>query len=260
MTDFHTATQKMLTEMQTAIQMITLLSIRKPGELKYARSMASTLNLPISLFTGNNELPNEAKNWPDLSAMQSQRLQMALPGIQVISSLDHLHGSIIISNSVARKETGGHRDRNLIVLAPQDESGFDPHEKKKIMIPFGRLDTFLKCLPLALAIAKQTDSTLVFFHTTRPEPTCSSNDWHDHMVANARETESFIVTICSELNINHEIIITSVYPKVIAEGVAEAALQNGCHLIIMAVADEVVFGSHTEQVLNYSPTPTLIVV
>ena len=236
------------------LKKIILLSVRKEREVAYAKDLAGVLDLPIAIYPGSTHLPTLTTECQTFVEIQKQRLQVAIPGIEIIDSILNQPEGILVSNSVALKESNAPSKKIFFVLAPHDETKFDEHNYKKILLPFGRLDTTLKALPIATAIAQKTSSTLVFFHTTRPKQGLKPETWHEHMVPNARETENFLREFCEKQNIPYEMHITSVFPRVIAEGIAQSALDNDCNLIVMSIADDVVFGSHTVQVLNYSPT------
>ncbi len=245
-----------------AIQAVALLSVRKPTELKYACSLAAALYVPIKIFVGGGSLPHTIENHQKLLRLQSKRLQTAVPGIRIIDSLVDQPGLVIVGNSITRKETSGHSHHRLIMMAPHEEAEFDSFNRRKILVPFGQPETTLKELYPALHIAKKTNAKIVLYHTTRPDPKLvvdEHTNWFKHMVTNASNALEQSAQTCNDHGVAYEVEVTSVYPREIAEGIADAAYKHDCHLIVMAVADDVVFGSHTIQVLDYAPIPTLIV-
>lgn len=242
---------------KSSLNMIGLLSAKKEPEVGYAKDFAEKLNLPIAVYPGGKNLPeiNELEKWKKI---EMERLQAALPGALVIDGVRGRRGLAIVSNAFARKETAVHSAGGLLVIAPHEESKFDRHGKCKILVPFGREDTTLKGLRPAIWIAKKTGATIVLYHTTRPKRECISTSWADHMVKNATAAQKKSIELCEFAGVSHELHIASVYPRVIAEGIADAAFDFDCNLIVMAMADDVIFGSHTAQVLDYSPVPALI--
>ena len=240
------------------IDMVVIFRIRCEVESNYARELAASLNLPIGVYIGGKRLPEEALNSPRLQEIQKTRIQTKIPGANLILNFHH-PDFLVVSNTLARVELSGRTRGGMKILAPHYQKHFDPFGKKKILVPIGRVETSLIALCYAIHIAKLTDSTIVIYHTTMPKDGCGSDCWNDHMKENARKMLEKSVSTCECEGVKFEEEITSVYPMLIAEGIACAALDHKCNLIVMSIASDVIFGSHAFQILNYSTIPTLIV-
>lgn len=242
------------------LKMVGLLTVRKQPEVGFARDFAEKMGLPIAIYPGANELNEllDIAQVPAWQKLQKERLCAAIPGASIIDNLVNQPGFVIVSNSLARKETAVRSQSGLLILAPHEERGFDCHGKKRILVPFGREETTVKALLPAICIAKKIGASIILYHTTRPNPKCASVDWRDHMTENALAGEKSCINLCRQMGIPYKVRITSVYPGVVAEGIANAAYDDDCHLIVMSMAADVVFGSHTGQALEYSAVPTLI--
>jgi len=248
----------MTTAQEAPLLGVCLLSVNEKAEVHFARDLAAVLDLPMFVYPGGTKLPALGRTSEELQSLQRTRLQSAIPGIQIAEHIVGETGLVVVSNSLAQKEASGRARSGLIMLAAHDEHRFNPHKKTKILVPFGRETTALKALKPALFVAKKLDATIVLYHTTRPKASCTSKDWRDHMVEGARETLRQALELCQVAGVKVELEITSVFPQLIAEGIANAALDHDCFMIIMAVASDVVFGSHSLQILDFSTIPTLI--
>jgi hypothetical protein len=227
-------------------------------ERNYIVDLANILQVHINVHVGNNKLPESAFT-EEMLAVQRNRIRTIIPGTEIITKINDTDGMVIVSNQLARVELSDRRRRGLKILAPHFQDQFDPFIKKKIVVPIGRVDTSMKALPYAIEIAKCTCSQIVLYHTTRLKENCESKNWYDHMNDNAREMIGLAGEICKTNGIEYVKDINSVYPRLISEGIAEAAFEHDCNLIVMAIADDVVFGSHSSQILDVSPVPALIV-
>lgn len=236
--------------------MVVLLSARKRPETEWACDFAAAMGLPIGVYPWWGHLPQEPLV-SELQELERQRIQAAIPGATILDSVLK-PGFVVVGNTFARKMIAWRKRSGVNLLAVHDECRFDPWGKKKILVPFGREQTALKALLRALRIAKKTDSSVALYHTTRPNEKCTSSNWRDHMVEGARETLASATAMCRQAGVSCEADITSVFPRSISDGVADAAFDHDCNLIVMAVASDVVFGSHALQILDRSPVPTLV--
>lgn len=238
---------------------VVLLELKNPISKSYADNLATILDLPLMVYGGCRNLPDWARDSVELQREQALRIQEEKPGAEIICTPNDYPESLIVSNRLAKVETSGRNRNGLIVLAPHLQKEFDPYGKKRILVPFGRIKTCIKALCYALPIAQATGSSIELFHTPLPIDECDSQDWCDHMNETAKEMMEVACAICDENGVSHHVDVTSYYPVAVSEGIAYSAYGNHCNLVVMAISDDAVFGSHAHSILKTCLIPTIII-
>lgn len=218
----------------------------------FAQSLAKALGVPLRIFAPPIVCSSSACNEDTINREQTERLGKLYPGSLPVSAIEVTPGTIVIGNAIVEKR------QPYSLIAPRYMAGFDPHGKKKILVPLGDGPAGLKATAFAIWFAKRTGFSLVFWHTTWRDPTNPSNDPRDHMIHNSRLTLLRAETLAEEARVPYHTDIRSV-PEAIADGIVAAAYDHDCCLIAMARGESAVFGSHCDSVVERTPIPLLVV-
>ena len=218
----------------------------------FGHSLAKVLGVPLRIYAPPTICGNSSCDEATINREQTERLGNLFPGAVPVSAIEVEPGTIVIGNSIAEKR------QPYTVIAPRYMLEFDPHGKKKIMVPLGDGPAGIKASTFAIWFAKRTRFSLVFWHTTWRNPKVSSENPWDHMIDNAKLTLLKAQTMATEAGVPYEVDIRSV-PEAIADGIVAAAYDHDVCLITMTRGDKAVLGSHCDSVVERSPIPLLVV-